>query len=36
MKVNTAPMHIQTKPRGYGKAQADFASERMKFIDRAT
>src|SRR5438309_786777 len=34
--VLTAPIHIQTKRSGYSKAQVDFVSARMKFIDRAT
>ena len=34
--VLTAPLHIQTKRSGYSKAQVDFVSARMKFIDRAT
>jgi hypothetical protein len=34
--VLSAPTRIQTKRGGYGKAQVDFASARMKFIDRAT
>jgi hypothetical protein len=34
--VLLAPTHIQTKRSGYGKAQVDFASARLKFIDRAT
>jgi hypothetical protein len=34
--VLSAPIRIQTKRGGYGKAQVDFASARMKFIDRAT
>jgi hypothetical protein len=32
--VLTAPLHIQTKRSGYSKAQVDFVSARMKFIDR--
>jgi len=34
--VLTAPLHIQTKRSGYSKAQVDFVSARLKFIDRAT
>ena len=34
--VLTAPLHVQTKRSGYGKAQVDFVSARMKFIDRTT
>ena len=34
--VLTAPRHVQTKRSGYGKAQVDFVSARMKFIDRTT
>ena len=34
--VLTAPLHIQTKRSGYSKAQAEFVSARMKFIERAT
>jgi hypothetical protein len=34
--VLTAPVHMQTKRSGYSKAEVDFVSARMKFIDRAT
>lgn len=34
--VLSAPTHIQTQRSGYGKAQVDFSSARLKFIDRAT
>jgi hypothetical protein len=34
--VLSAPVRIKTKRSGYGKAEVDFVSARMKFIDRAT
>jgi len=34
--VLSAPVRIQTKRSGYGKAEVDFVSARMKFIERAT
>jgi hypothetical protein len=34
--VLSAPVRIQTKRSGYGKAEVDFVSARIKFIDRAT
>ena len=34
--VLSAPVQVQTKRRGYQKAEIDFVSARMKFIDRAT
>jgi len=34
--VLSAPVRIQTKRTGYGKAEVDFVSARMKFIDRPT
>jgi hypothetical protein len=34
--VLSAPVRIQTKRSDYGKAEVDFVSARMKFIDRAT
>ena len=33
--VLSAPVHIQTKRSGYGKARVAFVSARMKFMDRA-
>ena len=33
--VLTAPLHIQTKRSGYGKALVAFVSARTKFMDRA-
>lgn len=34
--VLSAPVRIQTKRSGYGKAQVDFGLARLRFIDRAT
>ncbi len=34
--VLSAPVRIQTRRSGYGKAEVDFVSARMKFIERAT
>jgi hypothetical protein len=34
--VLSTPVRIKTKRRGYGKAEVDFVSARMKFIDRTT
>jgi hypothetical protein len=34
--VLSAPVHVRTKRSGYRKAEIDFVSARMKFIDRAT
>ena len=33
--VLSAPVHIQTKRSGYGKALVAFVSARTKFMDRA-
>ena len=33
--VLSAPVHIQTKRSGYGKARVAFVSARTKFMDRA-
>jgi hypothetical protein len=34
--VLSAPVRVQTKRTGYRKAEVDFVSARMRFMDRAT